>query len=69
MEVAFMVQCCLIAFAGVAVAAVFSSIPGLHIYNVIAFTMMLAFAFIDIFKTVDPMLTTCFIMGMVVVVW
>ena len=66
MEATLLIYCCLIALAGVAVAAVFSLIPGLHIYNVIAFTMLIAFAFIDVFKAVDPMLTTCFIMGMVV---
>jgi putative membrane protein len=66
MELMFVIQCCLVALIGVAVAAVFSIIPGLHIYNVIAFTMLLAFAAIDLFKAMDPLLTTCFIMGMVV---
>jgi putative membrane protein len=66
MDIAYITSCCLIALAGVGIAAIFSIIPGLHIYNVIAFTMLIAFAFIDIFKSLDPMLTTCFIMGMVV---
>ena len=66
MEFTFVIQCCFGALIGVAVAAVFSLIPGLHIYNVIAFTMLLAFAAIDLFKSMDPLLTTCFIMGMVV---
>ncbi len=66
MELTLVIGCCLAALIGVAVAAVFSMIPGLHIYNVIAFTMLLAFAAIEIFKSMDPMMTTCFIMGMVV---
>ncbi len=66
MELSYIMICCLIALGGVGVAAIFSFIPGLHIYNVIAFTMMIAFAFIDVFKNLDPMFTTCFIMGMVV---
>ncbi|MFH0881309.1 MAG: tripartite tricarboxylate transporter permease [Lentisphaerota bacterium] len=66
MDIPYILACCLIALAGVGIAAVFSIIPGLHIYNVIAFTMLIAFAFIDIFKALDPLYTTCFIMGMVV---
>ena len=66
MEWSLIITCCLLALAGVAIASLFSMIPGLHIYNVIAFTMLLAFAFIDLFKSVDPLVTTSFIMGMVV---
>ena len=66
MDITIILLCCGAALAGVAIAAVFSLIPGLHIYNVIAFTMMIAFAAIDVFKTLDPLITTCFIMGLVV---
>jgi putative membrane protein len=66
MDITIILMCCGAALAGVAIASVFSLIPGLHIYNVIAFTMMIAFAAIDVFKTLDPLITTCFIMGLVV---
>lgn len=66
MDIVIILTCCCAALIGVAIASVFSLIPGLHIYNVIAFTMMIAFAALDIFKTLDPLLTTCFIMGLVV---
>ena len=66
MDILLILTCCCAALIGVAIASVFSLIPGLHIYNVIAFTMMIAFAAIDIFKTLDPLITTCFIMGLVV---
>ncbi len=66
MEPTFILVCCGVALLGVLIAAVFSLIPGLHIYNVIAFTMLIAFAAVDVFERMDPMMTTCFIMGMVV---
>ena len=66
MELNLVLMCIPTALLGVAVAAVFSFIPGLHIYNVIAFTMMLAFAFVEFFSALDPLLTTSFILGMVV---
>ncbi len=66
MDIVIILTCCCAALIGVAIASVFSLIPGLHIYNVIAFTMMIAFAALDIFKTLDPLITTCFIMGLVV---
>ena len=66
MEPTFIFVCCGVALLGVLIAAVFSLIPGLHIYNVIAFTMLIAFAAVDVFERMDPMMTTCFIMGMVV---
>jgi putative membrane protein len=66
MELAFVMNCCAVAIVGIVIAALFSFIPGLHIYNVIAFTMLFAFAAVDLFKSIDPMLLTCFIMGMVV---
>ena len=66
MDIVIILTCCCAALIGVAIASVFSLIPGLHIYNVIAFTMMIAFAAIDVFKTLDPLITTCFIMGLVV---
>ena len=66
MDIFTILTCCCAALIGVTIASIFSLIPGLHIYNVIAFTMMIAFAALDVFKTLDPLITTCFIMGLVV---
>ncbi|MBI3272921.1 MAG: tripartite tricarboxylate transporter permease [Planctomycetes bacterium] len=54
------------ALLGVLTAALVSLIPGLHIYNVIAFTMLLVLGAADTFKTVDPLVLTCFMLGNVV---
>lgn len=66
MDLHIILACSGAGLIGVVIASVFSLIPGLHIYNVIAFTMMIAFAALDLFKTLDPLLMTCFIMGLVV---
>ena len=51
---------------GVFVAALISLIPGLHIYNVIAITMLVYFAIMDAMSGMDPLLMTSFLLGMVV---
>ena len=61
MEPSFILLCCPGSQVGVVIAAMVSVIPGLHIYNVIAFTMLFAFAAMYTFKSIDHMLLTCFI--------
>lgn len=66
MEATLLLWCVLVAFAGVAVAAVASLIPGLHIYNVIAITMTIVFTVQHLFEGADPLVLTAFLIGLVV---
>lgn len=59
-------MCVLVALAGVAISAVASLIPGLHIYNVIAITMTIVFGVFHLFEGMDPMVLTSFLIGLVV---
>ncbi|MDD5091952.1 MAG: tripartite tricarboxylate transporter permease [Candidatus Wallbacteria bacterium] len=56
----------LASLGGMVIAAAVSLIPGLHIYNVIAITMLFTFTAVDVFSGVDPMILTAFMLGMVV---
>ncbi|MDD2715716.1 MAG: tripartite tricarboxylate transporter permease [Candidatus Wallbacteria bacterium] len=51
---------------GMIIAAAVSLIPGLHIYNVIAITMLFTFTAVNMFAGTDPMVLTSFMLGMVV---
>lgn len=66
MTLPFLAACALAALLGVAAAALVSLIPGLHIYNVIAFTMLLVLGAAETFSSVDPLVVTCFMLGTVV---
>jgi putative membrane protein len=66
MDFSMILQCTWVAVAGMALAAVASLIPGLHIYNVIALTMVIVFTVEEVFAGVDPMVLTCFLVGLVV---
>ncbi len=54
------------AIVGGFVAAIFSLIPGLHIFNVIAITMLITFQAMSLFSTLAPLILTGFLLGMVV---
>ena len=66
MELSLLAMSAAAALLGVATAALVSLIPGLHIYNVIAFTMLLVLGAEDTFRNLDPMVVTCFMLGNVV---
>ncbi|MEZ7891672.1 MAG: tripartite tricarboxylate transporter permease [Candidatus Wallbacteria bacterium] len=66
METSIIIQSVAASLAGVLVSAAASLIPGLHIYNVIALTMFLAFAAADFFAALNAMVLTGFMLGMVV---
>ena len=66
METGLILSGILAALVGIVIAAVISLIPGLHIYNVIAITMVFYFAAMETFTTLDPLTMTCFLLGMVV---
>ena len=66
MELSFVLICIVAALIGVGISAFTSLLPGLHIYNVIAITMLIAFSAMETFQEVDPLIVTCFIMGLVV---
>lgn len=66
MTISVLAICALAALLGVAAAVVVSLIPGLHIYNVIAFTMLLVLGVESLFSDLDPMIVTCFMLGNVV---
>ena len=66
MESGLVLSGVLAALAGIVIAALISLIPGLHIYNVIAITMIFYFAAMETFTTLDPLTMTCFLLGMVV---
>ena len=66
MELSFIIYSVVASLIGVAIAAIISLIPGLHIYNVIALTMLFAFTAVDTFSSLHPMITTSFMLGLVV---
>lgn len=66
MEPGTIILCLVFALIGVVVATVVSIIPGLHIYNVIAITMLMFLGAAHIFTEVDPMVLTSLLVGMVV---
>lgn len=66
METSLVIYSIIASLIGVFIAMLASAIPGLHIYNVIALTMLLAFAAADIFAALHPIVLTGFMLGMVV---
>jgi len=66
MELSIIIYSCIAALIGVLVSVLASLIPGLHIYNVIALTMLFSFAAADLFAAVHPLVLTSFMIGMVV---
>lgn len=66
MEMTLVIYSVVASLVGVVIAAIISLIPGLHIYNVIALTMLFAFTAADAFSSLHPMITTSFMLGMVV---
>jgi putative membrane protein len=66
MEPVTILVCLAFALIGVAATAASSLIPGLHIYNVIAITMILFLGAAAVRPELDPMVLTSFLVGMVV---
>jgi putative membrane protein len=58
--------CLAFALIGVSIAALASLVPGLHIYNVIAITMVIFLGATAVLPDVDPMVLTSFLVGLVV---
>jgi len=66
MDCGMILQCVGISLVGMLIAAAASLVPGLHIYNVIALTMVFVFEVKELFPNMDMMVLTSFMVGLVV---